>query len=77
MDRLNADIFFIDSYVADNSTRYRGYVVYPVSEIAECELDCIVISSSKYEEDMKQMIQQLYGDRFELVLLYGGMHIII
>lgn len=77
VDRINADIFFIDSYVADNSTRYRGYVVYPVSEIAECELDCIVISSSKYEEDMKQMIQQLYGDRFELVLLYGGMHIII
>ena len=74
---IDADIFFIDSYVVNDSTRYRGYAVYPVSKIAAWKLDCILISSPKYEEEMKQIIQRLYGDRFELVLLYGGMHIFI
>ena len=30
---IDADIFFIDSYVVNDSTRYRGYAVYPVSKL--------------------------------------------
>ena len=72
---IKADIIFLDSYIKEEGTRFRGYSVYPVSEVQDKELDCILISSPLYEEEMYDMIKELYGGKFVTVMLHGDMHI--
>lgn len=75
VDSIEADVIFIDSYIKDCDTAYRGYPLYPVKEIGEKELDYIYISSPKYEKEMKEMIYKLYGNKFAVISLYGDLHI--
>lgn len=71
-----ADIIFLDSYVSGSEdVRYRGYSVYPISEIMKKRIDYIFISSQLYEEEMKNTLQKYYGNTFNAVMLYGDLHI--
>lgn len=72
---IEADVFFLDSYVKGNNVRYRGYPVVPASEIKKKEVDYVFISSPQYEEEMKSTVQQLCGDKFVIVMLYSDLHI--
>lgn len=72
---IEANIIFVDSYIKNCDTKYRGYPLYSVSEIGEKELDFIYISSPKYEKEMRDMIQRLYGNKFTVISLYGDLHI--
>lgn len=74
---IAADIIFLDSYIKKVGIKYRGYTVYPVSEAGERDVDYILISSPKYEEEMKGVIRKYYGDQFVIIMLYGDLHIII
>lgn len=69
------DIIFLDSHIENAGTKYRGYSVYHISEIGDRKLDYILISSPQYEEEMKDMIQEFYGGKFIMILLYGDLHI--
>jgi len=73
---VKSHVIFLDSYVKNRNTKYRGCPVYPI-EMVEKDLDCIFISSPKYEEEMKSKICQLYGNKFDIILLYGDLHISI
>lgn len=71
---IEADIIFLDSYIKNSDTKYRGHTLYPVSQIGQKELDYILISSPRYEKDMKDMIWKLYGNKFAVISLYGDLH---
>lgn len=72
---VEADVIFLDSYIKDSNTKYRDYPVYPISEIGKKELDYILISSPQYEDEMKEIVHKFYGNKFDVVSLYGDLHI--
>ena len=72
---IKADVIFLDSYQKDSRARNRGYPVWHIEEIRGKELDYILISSPQYEEEMSDMVRQLYGDQFKVILLHGDLRI--
>ncbi len=72
---IKADIIFLDSYIKECNTKYRGYCIYPVSEMQAKDFDYILISSSQYEEQMRDNLGELYGNKFAAIMLYGDLHI--
>lgn len=72
---ITANIIYLDSYIEHIGKRYRGCPVYNVRDIMGANLDYILISSPQYEEEMRNMINRLYKDKFLTVLLYGDLHI--
>ena len=68
-------MIFLDSYQKDSRARNRGYPVWHIEEIRGKELDYILISSPQYEEEMSDMVWQLYGDQFKVILLHGDLRI--
>ena len=72
---IRANLIFLDSYVKNDTVQDRGYSLFPVSEIGNKKIDCIYLSSPEYEKEMGDMIQELYGDKFAVVSLFGDLHI--
>lgn len=72
---IKADVIFLDRRIMDDNMEYRGYPVYSVREMKGKNPDYILISSPKYEEEMKSIVRQLYGNEFVITLLYGDLHI--
>ena len=72
---IRANLIFLDSYVKNDTVKDRGYSLFPVSEIGNKKIDCIYLSSPEYEKEMGDMIQELYGDKFAVVSLFGDLHI--
>lgn len=75
MGSIEADVVFLVSNRTDGNRKYRGHPVYSISEIGGSEFDYILISSSQYEEEMRSMVRQLYGNKFTIILLYGDLYI--
>ena len=69
-----AKLFFIDSNIKTGESKYLGYEVVNVNDIAGLELDCIVVASLKYEEEMRSNIIQRYGKKFKIFCLGIGFH---
>lgn len=67
---IKARIIFIDSNKQTMAEKYNDCDVYNVHDIGKLPLDAIIISSFLYENEMYQMIQRLYGDRFCVYRLY-------
>lgn len=63
---IKAELVLIDSY-AKTGTIYENGMVYNVNDIGELPLECIIIASSKYEEEMYSALCQKYGDRFKMI----------
>ncbi|MBD5489840.1 MAG: glycosyltransferase [Lachnospiraceae bacterium] len=74
---IKADVIFLDSYVVNCNTKYRGYSVYSINEVQDKSFDYILISSPQYEEEMCDIIRKLYGNQFATIMLYGDLHIYI
>lgn len=75
MGDIGATVTFLDSYAGGGGTHYRNLPVYNVRELGRLEPDCILVSSPLYEKDMKNMIRELYGDRFPVISLSGDLRI--
>ncbi len=72
---LEADIIFLDSYIQEYNAKHRGYFIYPVSAMQDKDFDYVLISSSQYEEQMRDILRELYGNKFVTIMLYGDLHI--
>lgn len=72
---LEADIIFLDSYIQEYNAKHRGYFIYPVSAMQDKDCDYVLISSSQYEEQMRDILRELYGNKFVTIMLYGDLHI--
>ena len=71
---IKAKLIFIDSNIASGEVKYKGQDVIHIDDIGKLSLECIVIASVKYEEEMYQMVQEKYGDRFRLIRIKADLH---
>lgn len=72
---IEADIIMLDSYAKDCEVQHRGYSVYPVGKLQDADLDYILISSPRYEMEMCDIVEELYGNRFATIRLFGDLYI--
>ena len=70
---IKAEIFFIDSYKSSGVEAHCGYKIYNIADILPLHLDCILISSSMYEKEMNQRLEEQYADTFRVVKLKGDL----
>lgn len=70
-----AEIFFVETDVENKDKEYNGFPVKNVKDLEDERIDMILISSSKYEQEMKDIISKCYKDRFLTVMLYGELDI--
>lgn len=66
---IKARLVFIESFIKINEKKYEGYEVFQVADVRELPLECIVIPSSKYEEDMCNAVREIYGGKFRMIRL--------
>lgn len=66
---IKAKLIFIDSSESSLGKKYRGYSIFNVNSIEKLPLECIVIASVKYEDEMYEIIKEKYGDRFKIIRL--------
>lgn len=71
---IEAEIIPIESNVRMGEKTYRNRNIVNVEDIGIMSLDCIVIASSKYEQEIYNTIKQKYGDRFKLIRLLTDLH---
>lgn len=72
---IKANLFFIESNVKSGEKKYMGSEVLNIDDIGEIQLDCIIITSVKYEREMRESIQERYGDKFKVLLLKSNMQL--
>ena len=72
LEDIKASFVYIDSD-EENGTLNAGdrRIIYNVKNLMESNISVIFTASKKYEEDMVQTIEQLYGNRFPLLRLHG------
>lgn len=66
---IKAEIIPIESNVRMGEKMYRNRNVVNIEDIGIMSLDCIIIASSKYEQEMYQTIKEKYMDRFKIICL--------
>lgn len=71
---IRAEMIYIDSYRTSLEKDESGKMVYNVNNIGNIPLDCIVIASIKYEEEMYCTIRNEYGEKFKIVRLCGDLN---
>lgn len=67
---IKAKIIYIDSNKETDTSIYNYQSVYNIKDITGLNLDAILISSRRYEEDMVKNIKEIYGDKYEVIRLY-------
>lgn len=67
--KIEANLIFIDSRTTSGEKKYGEYEIMNVNDIGELPLECIIVSSSKYEEEIYRTIREKYRDKFKVVLL--------
>lgn len=65
---IKANLFFVESNVKPGEKKYKNFDVFHINDIGEMNLDCIIITSEKYEQQMKDAIQRQYGDKFKVLV---------
>lgn len=70
---IRAGIVPIDSGMTTGEKKYRGWDVVNVNDIGGMALDCIVIASAKYEEEICQNLSEKYGEKFSVIRLKGDL----
>lgn len=66
---INANLFFVESFVKSGEKKFWDRDVFNVNDIGNIPIECLVIASSKYEQEMYQTITDQYGDRFRVICL--------
>lgn len=70
MGEIKAEIYCFNTSVCDDGAVYQGKKVYNIQKLGQFPIDLLVISSVKYEDDMYQKIESLYGDKYPIVRFY-------
>lgn len=71
---IKAKIIFIDSHTKTGKQTYRNYDIINIDDIGNFPLNCIVIASAKYEQEMSKITQEKYGERFQIIKLITDLH---
>ncbi len=64
---IRAKVIFIESNVKSKVKKYRNKDIFNIKDIGHLNLECIVITSAMYKDDMYQAIYENYGNRFKVV----------
>lgn len=72
---IKAKLIFIESNVESGKKRYRDYDVFHINDIGDMRLECIIITSVKYEQQMRKSIRERYGNKFRVMLLKSNMQL--
>lgn len=67
-EEITATICFIDSYKQSGSF-FIGYEVYNVTDIKDYDIDVVVITSSKYENEMREKLERYKNEKMEVMCL--------
>ena len=54
--------------------KYKGYDVLNVNDIERIPLECIIVATSKYEEEICKIIKEKYGDLFKIICLKSDLN---
>lgn len=65
-EAVKAELVFIETNVKSGVKRYRGQDVVSINDLGDRKLDCIIITSAKYEQEMVQKIREKYGNCIEI-----------
>ncbi len=57
VDEISAAVFFIDTYKESGSS-YQGYPLYNIKDLADMNVDGIIIASSRYKEELQHNIAE-------------------
>ncbi len=68
--KIKADIIFIDSRMPSYTHKYNGKDIINVKDIAQIDIEEIIILSFLYEQEMYDTLKSLYGDRYQIYRLY-------
>lgn len=71
---IRANLIFIDSVTLTGTKKYEGYDVFNINDIAHLKLECIVIASSKFEQQIFETITAKYRNRFKIIRLAGDLN---
>lgn len=66
--KILAKIFFIDTHQKSGGT-YGGYPVYNIKDIAQIRLDCIIIASERYRDEMLKNIHENISREVKILTL--------
>lgn len=72
---IESNICFVESDVKSGEKKYMDFDVLNIDDIGEIQLDCIIITSVKYEQQMRENIRERYGDAFKVLLLKANMQL--
>lgn len=72
---IKADIVFIESQVKSGQKQYMGFHVINIDDIGEMQLDCILITSVKYEKQMKKNIRERYREIYKVLVWKSDMRL--
>lgn len=67
---ISASIFFIDTH-PQNRGYYQDRPIYNISDIADMKLDCIIIASTRYREEMLDKVRQYYPLETNVMVVPG------
>ena len=73
--KIKAKLIFIESNVESGKKKYEGYDVFHINDIEDIRLDCIIITSVKYGQQMRKNIQEQCGDKFKVLILRSNMQL--
>lgn len=65
-DVIKAELVFIETNVKSGEKRYRGHDVVSINALGNRKLDCIIITSARYEQEMIHKIRKKYGNHIEI-----------
>ena len=66
---IKADLVFIDSRMPTSKETSDGNEIFNINDIGTLPLDCILICSIKYENEMYRNVSDKYGDRFPVICI--------
>ena len=69
-----AEVVYIESNIKSKEKKFRGRDVFNVNDIGDTSFCCIVIASSKYEEEMYQTLMEKYYNKFKIIRLNSDLH---
>lgn len=72
---IKAKLIFIESNVEFGKKKYRDYDVFHINNIGDMQLACIIITSVKYEREMRKNVQERYGNKFRVMILRANLQL--
>lgn len=71
---IRAEIIPIDSCAKMGEKKYRNRDVINVDDIGKMQLECIVVASIKFEQEICDVLKEKYGNQFKIIKLFSDLH---